>query len=82
MILRSASVASVASSTILTSIFTVNLTYSVKSLEQFIDSNFSLATRDNLAIQGIVITALTEDYSDTVPVSSGAWGLVVVPHVP
>lgn len=82
LILRSASVASVASSTTLTSIFTVNLTYSVKSLEQFIDSNFSLATRDNLAVQGIVITAQTEDYSDTVPVSAGAWGSVVVPHVP
>jgi len=82
LILRRASVVSEASSTTLTSIFTVNLTYSVKSLEQFVDSNFSLATRDNLAVQGIAITAQTEDYSDTVPISSGAWGSVVVSHVP
>ncbi len=83
ILLRRASVGDAdSSSTIITSIYTVNLTYSVKSLEQFVDSDFSLLLKDNLAVQGIAVTAQTEDYSDTVPVSSGAWGFVVVPYVP
>ncbi len=82
-LLRRASVSSeFADAVTIDSIFTINLTYAVKSLEQFVDSEFSLALRDNLAVQGIAITAQTQDYSDTIPVSSGAWGSVVVPYVP
>jgi prepilin-type N-terminal cleavage/methylation domain-containing protein len=82
-VLRRASVSAEGADAItIDSIFTVNLTYTAKSFKQFVDSEFSLALRDNLAVQGIAITAQTEDYSDTVPVSSGSWGSVVVPYVP
>lgn len=82
-ILRKASISSeLSSGTALSTIITVNLTYAAKSLKQFNDSKFSLATRDNLTVQGTTILAQIEDYSDTVPLSSGAWGSVVVPFVP
>ena len=68
-----------ATSKIVTSVV---LTYAVKSPEQFADNNLSLTARDNLAIQGLIVTAQTEDYSDTVPISSGAWGAVIVPNTP
>ena len=63
-------------------IFTVDLTYTAKSPKQFSESEFSLELRDNLAVQGIQIKAQSDDYSDTVPLSSGSWGFVVVPYIP
>ncbi len=82
-ILRRASVESETTDTVtIDSIYTVNLTYAVKSLKQFRDNGFSLALKDNLAVQGISLTAQTDNYSDVVPISSGAWDSVVVAHVP
>lgn len=82
-VLRRASVDSQTSDTVtIESIYNINLTYAVKSLKQIRDNGFSLTLKDNLAVQGIAITAQTDDYSDIVPISSGSWGSVVIPHVP
>ncbi|NIP38444.1 MAG: prepilin-type N-terminal cleavage/methylation domain-containing protein, partial [Candidatus Dadabacteria bacterium] len=63
-ILRRASVGDEASdSSTITSIYKVDLVYAVKSLEQFQKSDFSLALKDNLVLQGVTVSAQTEDYS-------------------
>jgi len=64
-------------------IITLSLTYAAKSLEQFLDSAFSVTIRDSLVTQNFEITAQIEDYTDTVPITSGPnWDKVRVPHVP
>lgn len=81
-LLRKASLSTAVNPLSLKTVTSVVLTYAVKSPKQFADNNFSLSTKHNLAVQGLIVTAQTEDFSDTIPISSGAWGGVLVPNTP
>ncbi|MEQ9619200.1 MAG: prepilin-type N-terminal cleavage/methylation domain-containing protein [Deltaproteobacteria bacterium] len=58
---------------------TLNVTYGVKSKNQFLETNFdSLSTKDTLATQNMVFSAHQEDWSQFIP----GWTSVKVPHIP
>lgn len=63
-------------------VITIDVTYAAKTLEQFRDTGMSVALGDNLVVQGISISAQISDFSDTVPLSSGNWSTVRIPHIP
>lgn len=59
---------------------TLNITYAIKSAEQFDDTAFdNVSVKDTLVVQDFIITAHVENWSETM---GPDWTTVNVPHVP
>lgn len=61
-------------------IISVQLTYSVKNVEQFLDSGLSTSLKDNLVAQDYEVSGHVSDFSDLAAISG--WGAVRIVHVP
>ncbi len=59
----------------------IDMTYAVKSIQQFIETGLSTDLKDSLARDVFTVTAHEENYSDDAVVLSG-WTDVRIPHVP